>query len=198
MLSLLLISFLVMRTSSAVFSDTTENDGNNITADTVTLSDNDEGVALFAVDGVVPNDVLTRCIEVTYDGSATGADLTEVKLYSNSDYNVTSTASGDFDAQLDLVVNMGDSDDTCDVDGADGWTEKTSSDTIETFSGAHSDFSNGMVTGWTPAGTPETRAFQFVVTFKGTAGNDFQGAVLGTVTPLKFTWEIQSGSGSAK
>lgn len=194
--SFLIVAALVVTTSGAVFTGSTTNAGNELSAATVSLTDNGGGSALFQVTGLIPNDTITRCIEVTYDGSATGADLAVVKLFSNADYN---DSPGTFDTVLDLAVSIGDADDTC--ASADGWTELTSTvpqETISSFSGSYSDYSTGLSTGWTPSATPETRAFQFFVQFQSSADDTYQNAALGTTTPLDFTWEVQSGSGSAK
>ena len=60
-----------------LFSATTQNSGNEISAGTVALSDNDAGSAQFNITGAKPGDSWTRCIRVLYTGSLP-ADL---KLY---------------------------------------------------------------------------------------------------------------------
>lgn len=164
---------------------------------------------MFEVTALVPNDTITRCITVQYTGNSVGADLTGVRLYANADYNDTTTGSGDFSGVLNLTVLRDDSfvgtaGDPTDCTGfaADAtlYDGSVAGKTIEGFTDTdgHVDYANGVAVGWTPAATNETRGFQFVIEFDGSANSDFQNAALGTTTPLGFTWEIQSGSGSAK
>jgi hypothetical protein len=60
-----------------LFSATTQNSGNEISAGTVALSDNDAGSAQFNITGAKPGDSWTRCIKVLYTGSLPA----DVKLY---------------------------------------------------------------------------------------------------------------------
>jgi hypothetical protein len=208
-ISLLLISFLVLRFSNAVFSDATTNPGNQVSASNVSITNDHGATALFSVTGVVPNDTITRCITVEYTGTATGADLAAVNLYANTDYNDTTTGSGDFSGELNLTIERDDSfvgsggtptDCTGFSSDATLYDGSVAGKTIEGFTDtdAHVDYSSGLAAGWTPSATNETRGFRFVLEFDGAAGADFQDAVLGTTTALGVTWEIQSGSGTAK
>jgi camelysin-like metallo-endopeptidase len=52
-----------------LFSATTQNSGNEISAGTVVLTDNDAGSAMFNITGVKPGESWTRCLKVTYNGS---------------------------------------------------------------------------------------------------------------------------------
>jgi Camelysin metallo-endopeptidase len=52
-----------------LFSATTQNSGNEISAGTVVLSDNDAGSAMFNVTNAKPGETWTRCIKVLYSGS---------------------------------------------------------------------------------------------------------------------------------
>ena len=61
-----------------VFSATTTNAGNEISAGTVALSDNDAGSAMYNLNGATPGDTATSCIKVTYNGSLNS----DVRLYS--------------------------------------------------------------------------------------------------------------------
>jgi predicted ribosomally synthesized peptide with SipW-like signal peptide len=51
------------------FSSTTQSSGNEVTAGSVSLSNNSAGQALFSVQGANPGTSLTHCIKVTYSGS---------------------------------------------------------------------------------------------------------------------------------
>ena len=61
----------------AAFTATTTNTGNSIASGTVTIGDNDSGVALYALTNQGPGASTQRCIRVTYTGSLAST----VKLY---------------------------------------------------------------------------------------------------------------------
>ena len=61
----------------SAFSSQTENPGNQITAGTVEIADNDAGGALYNVAAAKPSDPKESCIEVTY----TGTLKSDVKMY---------------------------------------------------------------------------------------------------------------------
>lgn len=60
-----------------LFSATTQNSGNEISAGTIALSDNDAGSAMFNITNAKPGDSWTRCIKILYSGSLPA----DVKLY---------------------------------------------------------------------------------------------------------------------
>lgn len=60
-----------------LFSATTQNSGNEISAGTIAISDNDAGSAMFNITNAKPGDTWTRCIKVSYNGSLPA----DVKLY---------------------------------------------------------------------------------------------------------------------
>lgn len=60
-----------------LFSATTQNSGNEISAGTVAISDNDAGSAMFNIVGAKPGESWTRCIKVLYTGSLPA----DVRLY---------------------------------------------------------------------------------------------------------------------
>jgi predicted ribosomally synthesized peptide with SipW-like signal peptide len=61
----------------SAFSSQTENPGNQITAGTVSIEDNDSDGALYNISAAVPNDPQENCIEVKYTGSLPA----NVKMY---------------------------------------------------------------------------------------------------------------------
>jgi predicted ribosomally synthesized peptide with SipW-like signal peptide len=61
----------------SAFSSQTDNPGNQITAGTVDIQDNDANGALYNLAAAKPNDPKENCIEVTYTGSLASS----VKLY---------------------------------------------------------------------------------------------------------------------
>ena len=74
-----LCSLAAIATFSA-FTSQADNPGNNVTAGTVTLADNDSGTALYSMAAAKPGDSVTKCIKVTYTGSLDA----DVKFYSPS------------------------------------------------------------------------------------------------------------------
>jgi hypothetical protein len=51
-----------------LFSATTQNSGNEISAGTIAISDNDAGSAMFNITNAKPGETWTRCIKVLYSG----------------------------------------------------------------------------------------------------------------------------------
>jgi predicted ribosomally synthesized peptide with SipW-like signal peptide len=72
-----LIGALAAVGAFSAFSSQTDNPGNQITAGTVSLTDNDSGTALYNLSNVKPDTAYEQCIEVSYGGSLPA----EVRLY---------------------------------------------------------------------------------------------------------------------
>ena len=80
----------------AAFSSQTDNPGNNVTAGTVTLADNDGGTALYDIANAKPGSTQTSCIRVNYTGSLDA----DVKLF-------TPSTIGDLGPHVTLKVEAG-------------------------------------------------------------------------------------------
>jgi hypothetical protein len=79
----------------SAFSSTTSNTGNDFTAGSVSIGDNDGSTAMFnAVTGGKPGVTLDRCIRVTYTGNLDA----DVKLY------LSSGAAGSLSQYVDMVI----------------------------------------------------------------------------------------------
>mgnify|MGYP001811679368 CR=1 FL=1 len=173
----LLVGLLVMGTSRAAFSDTTDNDGNLFAAGDVVLTDDDNTQAMFDVSNMVPAVPAQKCIEVTYEGSITPAD---VELY---------VASGDLtgtglDGYLDLTVELGAGGGFADCTGfAPSATVFTGE--LGAFAAAYTDFASGFG-GWTAASTNDAQTYRFTFTLQD--DNAAQGLDAG----VTFTWEAQN------
>jgi len=167
----------------AAFSSTTTNPGNTITAGTVTITDNDAGVALYSLTNQAPAVTTTKCIGVTYTGSL---DST-VKLYTadvldaGAQYvNVVVTPG---------TVTAGTAFPLCTGFAAHA-TATPFTGTLQAFKTAHSSFANGYTvnpgaaTKWV---TNDLLAYRIAVSIAdvGAAG----GATSGTHA---FTWEAQN------
>lgn len=175
------VSTVIMQTSRAAFTATTDNTTNNFAGGTLALADDDTGSALFNVSDLVPGDSVQRCITVTYTGSIT-ASIGDVRLYS-SGY----TDTGNFADYLDLVIDQGTGGSYADCTGFTLGSNLVTS-TLTAFDTASSNYATG-VSAFTPSTSPEARTYRVTATLNAATPDAEQGE---TVTGLVFTWEIQS------
>jgi len=192
-LGLLLVSSLVMRTSSAAFTATTDNDGNSWQAGTVSLSDDDAGAVMFNVSALRPGDTGTRCIEVTYAGTLTPNG---VRLYAE---NVTDTDSAAADGavlsdHLDLVIEYDAVTTGTFAGGCGDFTAEGTAftGTLAALSTTHTNYTNGAdlsaaAGDWAPV-TSESRVFKITWTLDAAAPDTAQG----DTAEADFVWEARS------
>jgi hypothetical protein len=176
LLGVLLVSTMVLRTSSALFTGTTDNPNNAWTMGTVSLTDDDSAAAMFTTAGdgnLTGGQTLTRCIKVTYGGSLTAA--TAVKLYD--------TVSGAGAQYLNLTVDQGSGTTFPSCTGFSVSTAGIYSGTLQAF-GADSNFTTG-VGSWAPGATGASMVYRFTITVQSTI------AAQGTSAAASFTWEAQ-------
>jgi hypothetical protein len=177
-LSFILIALLVVTSSRAAFVAQNDNTSNQVTAASVDLTDNDSGTAMFAnVTGLMPGQVVDRCIDVTYTGTV---DPTAVLLY------VTGAPTGTLAPYLDLTVDIGN--DTADpFRTCTGFvpTATLYTGTLSAFASAHPHYAVGLRT-WDPAGSPETRTFRFRLAVQDNA------AAKGLTSTFGFSWETRT------
>ena len=180
-------SVLVVQGSQAAFTDTTDNNGNSLTAGSVILNDDDGGAtAMFNVTGLNGGQTVTRCINVTYTGSLTA----DVKMYTSQPGGVggTGLAPG-----LDLDIEVGT--------GATGGNTFSCANftpgsqifgatpaTLAGFASTHTNFTNG-VGGWSNATNPSTRSYRVTMTVANDDTYQSKSATVG------FTWEAQGQNG---
>lgn len=173
-----LVSGLVFQTSTAAFSDTTDNTGNTFSAGTVQLTDDDSGSALFSLSLMKPGDTSTKCIRVDYDGNIASA----IKLYGAIGGG---TSLGQY---LDVTVNSGTgpaADMSCAsfVPGTQIYNG-----TLAAFATSHSNWSNGLSdANFVADDANDSRTYRIVVTLQD--NNAAQGL---TATGVNFTWEAQN------
>jgi hypothetical protein len=158
--------------TSAAFSGTTDNLGNNFAAATVTLTDDDFGGANFNVTDMIPGDSAADCIEVTYTGSST--DLFDLRLYG--------TTAGVLADDLTLDVQHGAVGETC-------------ATAVPTLTGVYNGDLDALgatyvagSAGFTPTATGETVPYFFDVTLKAATLNSQQGET----ASADFIWEVRS------
>ncbi len=188
-----LVSGMVLQVSSAAFTGETSNSGNSWAAGSVTLTDDDSGIALYASQAnIVPGYSQTRCIEVSYTGSV---QTTKLDLHAA----VTSTGSPVSDNglsdDLDVQVSMGPIASKCNVgdtgfvDALTGVIPAVGTSMYDGTLAAFNTAASPKTTGWTPAsGTDSMRPFLFTVTLGQDTANDAQG----DSATAAFTWTASS------
>jgi len=165
---------IIATASYAAFSASTDNAGNTWTAGKVTITDDDNGTALFHVADLMPGDSGENCITVTADTT----DGASVKLYTTG----TTDALGLGDA-IQVTVERGDRS------GADC---STFSPTESVFTGTlaaltqKNSFGDG-VGAWTTSASSEASTYRIHYAMDTSADNSVQQATAETT----FVWEAQ-------
>lgn len=189
----LLLSLLVVGTIGAVagygtysaFTATTTNTGNELSAGSVALEDNDLDGAMLSIANGKPNDTDLSCIKVKYTGSLGST----VRLYA-------STLTGSLPAHISLVVTRGT--------GAAGFDDCTGfvADPVNYGNGGNGIVYNGKLGSFPTSyasgivdpttGSPESwtageeRWYRFAVTLDDT------NAAQGLTGSAAFRWEAQN------
>lgn len=179
--SLLLVSALIVTTSRAAFTTTTDNTGNSFTAGSVALVDDDLGATRFTVTAMEPGETITRCIEVTYNGTV---DPQVVRLYSGGFID-----SGNFGDYLNVTVDEGTGGDfsTC-VGFVEDDAGAEFANTLTFLDANHTNYGNGFGE-WDPSAAGQFKTYQITVELDAATPNAEQNE---SVTALTFTWEVQS------
>jgi hypothetical protein len=181
LVSLVLVSALIVTTSRAAFTMTTDNSGNSFTAGNVALVDDDLGASRFTVTAMEPGQTITRCIRVTYNGTV---DPSVVRLYSGGFVD-----SGNFGDYLNVTVDEGNGGDftTC-----TGFVEDDAgaefADTLTSLDALHTNYGNGFGE-WDPSAAGQSKTYQITVELDAATPTGEQNE---SVTALTFTWEVQS------
>lgn len=208
--AMLLVSLMVVRTSSAAFTDDVT--GGTDTFSTSSVYFNDLGSAVFASGtGLLPGDVIQDCISVAYGGDEYDG-LASVKMYVDSLSGTDGTA--DIATQLGLTTDsstlldyanlnvvVGDSGVDCatlesEVDGSligDTLDSTGLSNGTELYDGTLNSFNTSggpLDTSWTPASDDTSRVFVFQVELPSGTGNQAQG----DSASGDFTWSVSAGS----
>jgi hypothetical protein len=173
------MALLVVTSSRAAFVAQNDNTGNQLTAATVTLTDDDSGTAMFAdVQNVVPGTPYVRCIDVTYAGTT---DPLPVKLYA------AGTPTGTLAGYLDLTVEMGTRTDTAfgTCGGFSSSGTLYTGGTLAAFGSTHGTYAAGRTT-WDPAVGTSVRTFRF------TLGVQSNALAQGQTTTFGFSWETRT------
>lgn len=167
------------------FTSTTTNAGNQITAGTVALADNDAGAALYSVSAATPGDSVSKCIKVTYTGSVNA----DVHIY-------TGSSIGSLGQYVDLTITPG-TQSSPSFPNCTGFVADSGgaiyNGTLANFGSTKNSYANGIVDN---PGTSATKwvandsvVYQITATLQGSAPDLAQGLTTGAHT---FTWEARN------
>lgn len=167
------------------FSSTTTNAGNQITAGSVTLTDNDAGAAMYALTAAEPGDSVSKCIKVTYTGNVNA----DVHIY-------TSSAIGSLGQYVDLTITPGTQASPT-FPSCTGFTADSGgalyTGTLANFGTTKGSYANGVLDN---PGTVATKwvandsvVYQVTATLQAAAPDVAQGLTTGAHT---FTWEARN------
>jgi len=187
-LAILASGGMVYQASNAAFSATTSTPDNNWTAGTVTVTDNDAGVALWDVTGLKPGSTGTKCVRVTYTGSLTA----DVRMYVSALAATPGGKSG-MAPYLALQVTEGtgaqaDCTDFANLGVPSVLTNAgypTTGSTLATWQAARNAWSNGAGT-WTGVATNGTRTFRIEYTLMD------NNLAQDTGVSASFIWEARN------
>lgn len=190
-LALALTAGLVVRTSSAAFTATTENTGNSVEAGTVVLTDDDgTSSALLTLQNSYPGYSESSCITVQYTGSI---DPIPVKVYSTSTLVNAPDTTLDFEDHIDIRIEEGPSsgDTFGDCTNFAPASVIVPTTPVATWN-ADRSYTDGAGV-WNPGRgdvTPQERTYRVTLTVNsGLADNAYQGQ---TLSGIELTWETQS------
>lgn len=195
LLALALVGGLVIRTSSAVFTAQTDNNGNSLEAGTIVLTDNDGGTAALTMRNIAPGEYSRRCITVEYDGSL---DPEPVKVFSTSAFVTTPAATGPGTAatnmqnQVNITIEQGAASSTGGFNSCAGFVAGTTlvaGVPLTTWNASATNYATGAGT-WDPAlGPNQTRMYRITLELDLDTGNAFQGAQL---SGINLSWATRS------
>lgn len=164
---------LIFQGTQAAFTATGTNGTNNWAAGSVELTMDDAGTAMFNVTGMKPGDTGSKCIAVTYSGTAPA----DIRLYRDS-----ITDADGLGSMIDLTVTKGTGGGfgSCAGFTADGAADFTA--TLAGMAGTYAASASKLsATGAT------TKVYKFDWTFNSAADNTYQGTSVSAV----FKWEAK-------
>jgi hypothetical protein len=168
----------------AAFSGTTSNSGNVFAAGTVYISDNDSAAAMYSVSNKKPNDVVTGCIKVTYQGSL-GAD---VKLYWTP--NGSDNLSQYITLSIDKVTYA--SEPTFPACGSPSTTTNVFSANMNTLGTTYAGGITVYPASQTVWNQNDSQWFKFTLTLQDNNGANGGASGAKTTGTHSFTWEARN------
>ena len=197
-LAMALVAVISLAGTRAAFSGQTENAGNEFDTATIDLTDNDGDVVMFNVAGMLPGDVLTHCITVTYTGPA-GRNSSGVKVFvpsyveasgitldadllitieegTGAGFSPTGTRTGVQDAQGDCAGFTVEA-------GGPEVTDQPLATFATTYAAGYGD--------WTPIVADTNTTQYYRITVKLATASTAEGE---SMTTIPFTWRVEAGS----
>ncbi|HEY2604325.1 MAG TPA: hypothetical protein VGI67_22390 [Thermoleophilaceae bacterium] len=189
----LLLSLLVVGVTASIaafgvfsaFSSQTSNPGNNFSAGTVNISDNDAGTAAYNVTGGKPGSTQTSCVRVLYTGSLDS----DVHLY-------TPETIGTLGQYVQLTIQPGtQATPNMNCSGFTASGSPAYSGTLSAWSTAHNSYATGLTV--LPTAVATKWATNDAVVYQVTAtlldNNSANGVTSGLTTGThSFVWEAHN------
>jgi hypothetical protein len=189
----LLLSLLVVGITASIaafgvfsaFSSQTSNPGNNFSAGTVNISDNDAGAAAYNVTNGKPGSSQTSCVRVLYTGSLDA----DVHLY-------TPESIGTVGQYVDLTIQPGtQATPSMDCSGFTASGSPAYSGTLSAWQSAHSSYANGLTV--LPSASATKWATNDAVVYQITATLQDNNSANGVTSSLStgthsFVWEAHN------
>ena len=168
----------------SAFSATTQNDGNQITAGTVVLDDNDSNGVLYSYANIKPADPKTQCITVTYSGTLDS----NVRLYVPT---APTTATLTPYVNLKIEAGVPDASPATDCSDFDSSPATLYDGKLNTFLSTYNTYAAGLVD--FPGTGSSWTAADGRVTYKFTVSVDDDNNAAGkSVSAHTFKWEARN------
>jgi hypothetical protein len=182
--ALLIAGGMVWQGSQAAFTAQTRNSGNSWSTGNVVLTDDDNGVAAFTVENIVPGQTGQKCIVVTSQSNVPG----EVRAYSQ---NLVTSKGLENRIYFDLEQGTGGSFNDC--SGFTPTANQVPELPLSQLATVNRDFATGGAP-WNTVGTPgETQSYRGTWRFDTTGmSQDEVNALQGARVSIDLVWELQS------
>lgn len=179
--AVLLAGLMVWQGTNAAFSADTRNIGNNWATGSVTLTDDDAGVAMFSVQNVVPGQSGSKCIVVT----GTPTVPSTVKTY------VQSMQADGLENNVFVSMQQGSGGSFGDCTGFVAAGDTAPSMTLVTAA-TYNSFANGVLP-WSLSAGSSSKTYKISWTFD-TGALDQVGidALQGKSASINIEWELQN------
>ncbi|GAB3518157.1 hypothetical protein [Arthrobacter monumenti] len=191
-IAVLLAGAMVWQGSQAAFTATTRNAGNAWSTGQVVLTDDDNGVAGFTVENMVPGDTGQRCLEVTSNSTVAG----EVRAYVA---NLADSPQG-LEDHIEFEVEIGEGGSFANCEGfvPEARPDAPGPLPLSTLAQVNNNYASGGAA-WVTEGTPgESKTYRGTWTFDTTGMSQQQiDALQGARVSVDLVWELQVGDSTA-
>lgn len=196
LLAMALIAVLAIAGSRAVFSNPTDNAGNDFTTADIVLYDDDSGTIMFNVADMFPGDQVDHCVQVSYEGP-NGRVTNGVNFYIPATWIDSASLADDLLITVDegtagTFSPAGTVTDPLTYPHCSGFTSSINIVTDEPLSTFATNYAGGYGA-WIPtgagAGNPVNRSYRITVALAAASAAKNE-----SVTAVPFTWQAQAGS----